>query len=133
VTTAARDPVLRALGGLATGAAAGAAIITGALLALRTAQRDAASASQDAGFVILSAAVLFGIIAAAATGWILSRGIEELWRRGVTAALAVCGSLMLSLVAMPADWMGGRVGLAVYLATLLAGALYTGAHARRAA
>jgi peptidoglycan biosynthesis protein MviN/MurJ (putative lipid II flippase) len=130
---AARDPVLRALGGLATGAAAGAAIVTGGLLALRTAQRGGTTESQDAGFFILSAAVLLGMVVAAATGWLLSRGIDEFWRRGVTATLAVFGSLMLSLVAMPADWMGGRVGLAVYLAALLAGALYAGAHARRAA
>jgi hypothetical protein len=133
VTAAARDPVLRALGGLATGASAGAAIITGGLLVLRTAQQGGASGAPDTGFLILSAAVLFGIIAAAATGWLLSRGIEEFWRRGVTAALAVFGSFMLSLVAMPADWMGGRAGLAVYLTALLAGALYAGTHARRAA
>jgi len=133
VTAATRDPVLRALGGLATGAAAGAAIITGGLLVLRTAQRGGASGSPDAGFLILSAAVLLGVIASAATGWLLSHGIDEFWRRGVTATLAVFGSVMLSLVAMPADWIGGRWGLSAYLAALVAGALYAGAHARRAA
>jgi len=133
MTAAARDPVLRALGGLATGAAAGAAIITAGLLVLRTAQRGDAPQPQDTGFLILSVAALLGMIAAAATGWLLSRGIADLWRRGATATLAAFGAILLSLVAMPADSMGGRLGLAGYLAALLAGAAYAGAHARRAA
>jgi hypothetical protein len=83
--------------------------------------------------LILSVAALLGMIAAAATGWLLSRGIADLWRRGATATLAVFGAILLSLVAMPADSMGGRLGLAGYLAALLAGAAYAGAHARRAA
>jgi len=73
MTAAARDPVLRALGGLATGAAAGAAIITAGLLVLRTAQRGDAPQPQDTGFLILSVAALLGMIAAAATGWLLHR------------------------------------------------------------
>ncbi len=130
---AARDPVLRALGGLATGAAGGAAIITGGLLILRTVQRRGIAETQDTGSLVLSAAVLLGMVVAAASGWLLSRGIEEIWRRGVTATLAVFGSVMLALVSVPADWIGGRGGLAAYLIVLLAGALYAGAHARRAA
>lgn len=128
----ARDPVLRALGGLATGAAAGAAVITTGVLVLRTVQQRGWDA-QDVGFLILSTAALLGIVVAAASGWLLTRGIDELWRRGVTATLAVFGSVMLSLVAMPADSLGGRVGLGLYLSALLAAALYAGTHARRAA
>lgn len=133
MTQVARDPVLRALGGLATGAAAGAAVITGGLLVLRTVQRSGVTETQDAGFYVLSASLLGGLIVAAASGWLLSGGIEELWRRGVTATLAVFGSLMLSLVAIPADGLGGRGGLTAYLLLLVAAALYAGAHAGRAA
>lgn len=128
----ARDPVLRALGGLTTGAAGGAVVITGGLLVLRTVQRRGIVETQDTGSLVLSAAVLLGLVVAAASGWLLSRGIEELWRRGVTATLAVFGSVMLALVSIPVDWLGGRVGLAAYAALLLAVASYAGVHARRA-
>lgn len=130
---AARDPVLRALAGLATGAAAGAAVITGGLVVLRTVQQGGGAETQDPGSLVLSAAVFLGLVVAAASGWLLSRGIEELWRRGVTATLAVFGALMLALLGVPADWMGGRGGLLAYLTVLLAGALYAGVHAHRAA
>jgi hypothetical protein len=124
--------VLRALGGLATGAAAGAAVITGGLLILRTLQRPGITETEETGSLVLSAAVFSGLVVAAGCGWLLSRGIEELWRRGVTATLAVFGSVMLALVAVPADSLGGRGGLAAYAVLLLGGALYAGAQARRA-
>ncbi len=128
-----RDPVVRALGGLATGAAAGAAVITTGLLVLRSVQRGRVIETQDTGFVILGASVLIGLITAAASGWLLSSGIEEAWRRGVTATLAVFGMLLLALVAVPADLLAGRPGLAGYLTLLLGGGAWSWGHARRAA
>lgn len=129
----ASDPVVRALGGLAAGAATGAALMTAGLLILRTFQRGRVAETQDAGFTLLAVAVLVAIAAAAATGWWLSRGIEEAWRRGVVAALSVFGTVMLSLVAVPADLLGGRAGLAGYLLLLVAGATWSLVQARRAA
>jgi hypothetical protein len=130
---AARDPVVRALGGLATGAAAGASVITAGLLVLRSVQRGRVAETQDLGFTILFATVLTAVVAAAATGWLLTAGLEELWRRGVTAVLAVFGMLMLSLVAVPADLVAGRPGLAGYLLLLLAAGARSLMWARRAA
>jgi hypothetical protein len=132
MTSAARDPVMRALGGLATGAAAGAAVVTGGLLVLRTVQRSETSGAPESSFLILSAAAVLGLMVAAASGWLLSRGIADLWRRGVTAMLAVFGSVLLALAAVPADGVGGRGGLAAYLLLLLAAARYAGMQARRA-
>lgn len=128
-----RDPVVRALGGLATGAAAGAAVITTGLLVLRSLQGGRVVETQDTGFFVLGASVLVGVITAAASGWLLSSGIEQAWRRGATATLAVFGMLMLSLVAVPADLLAGRPGLALYLMLLLAGSLWSLVHARRSA
>lgn len=124
---------MRALAGLSTGAAAGAAIITTGLLVLRTVQRGRIAETQDTGFVVLAVSVFAGLFAAAGAGWLLSSGIEEAWRRGVTATLAVFGMLMLSLAAVPADLLAGRLGLAGYLILLLGGAAWSLAHARRAA
>ena len=121
------------MGGLATGAATGATVVTAGLLLLRTFQRGRVAETQDQGFTLLAATVLVAIMAAAGTGWLLSRGIAEAWRRGVVATLAVFGMLMLSLVAVPADLLAGRGGLAGYLALLVGAAAWSLAHARRAA
>lgn len=129
----ASDPVLRALAGLATGAATGAAIVTVGLLILRSVQRGRVAETQDQGFALLAATVLLAIVVAAGTGWLLSSGIAEAWRRGVIATLAVFGTVMLSLVAVPADLLAGRAGLAGYLALLVAGAAWARVQARRAA
>jgi hypothetical protein len=129
----ASDPVLQALAGLATGAAAGASVITAGLLALRTFQRGRVAETQDQGVTLLAAIVLLAIVVAAGTGWLLSSGIAEAWRRGVIATLAVFGTVMLSLVAVPADLLAGRAGLAGYLALLAAGAAWALVQARRAA
>lgn len=124
---------MRALGGLATGAAAGGMLITIGLIALRTIQRGGIVETRETGLSVLSVAVLLGMAAAAAAAWRLSRGIEETWRRALTATLAVFGALLLALVAAPADLVGGRTGLLVYLVLLLAGGIWAFTHARRAA
>ncbi len=130
---AARDPVVRAIGGLATGAADGAAVIVAGLLVLRTVQGGRIAETQDTGFVLLAMSLFGGVGAAVLSAWLLSRGITVLWRRAVTAALAVCGALLLSLAAVPADLLAGRAGLGIYLIVLLVAAAYALSRARRAA
>lgn len=128
-----RDPVGRALGALGTGAAAGALTITAGLLVLRTAQGDRILETREIGFTILNAAMLGGMALAAITGWLLSAGMAELWRRAATAATAVVASLVLSLLAVPADWLAGRIGLALYTVLLLGAAIWCWRQARRGA
>jgi hypothetical protein len=130
---AARDPVVRAMGGLLTGAADGAAVIVAGLLVLRTVQGGRVAETQNTGFAVLAVALCAGVGAAVFAAWLLSRGITVLWRRAVTAALAVCGALLLSLLAVPADLLAGRAGLGGYLVLLLAGGAYSLVHAHRAA
>jgi hypothetical protein len=131
--TEARDPVVRAMAALATGATSGAAMITAGLLVLRTVQHGRVAATQDTGFTILAVTVFAGLAVAVLSAWRLSRGIIELWRRSVTAALATCGALLLSLGAVPADLFGGRAALGGYLVLLLTGASYALVQARRTA
>jgi hypothetical protein len=133
VTRAAHDPVVRAMGSLATGATGGAATIVFGLSLLRTVQHGRVSETQNAGFTVLAMTVCAGLAVAVLCAWWLSTGIDVLWRRAVTAALAACGALLLSLLAVPADLIGGRLGLALYIVPLLAGAAYAFVHARRAA
>jgi peptidoglycan/LPS O-acetylase OafA/YrhL len=104
------DRIGIALGALAAGATAGAAVTVLGLVMLRANLAE----SRDSLPLVLFA----GIVSAAALGWSLGRAITDQWRRGVTAALAVFGALMLAGVAAPADMIAGRPGLMVYTAGL---------------
>ena len=88
---------------------------------------------QDEGFLIISLALLLGIVAAVATGWLLTRLLDDPWRRGVTAALSVFGTALLSVVTMPIHSIAGSAGLVVYLALLLMAAVVTHRAAHRVA
>jgi hypothetical protein len=124
--------VVRALGALGTGAAAGAFTITAGVLVLRTVQAGRILETRETGFVILNAAILGGMALAAITGWLLSAGMPELWRRAAAAVTAVAASLVLSLVAVPADWLAGRAGLALYAVLLVGAVAWCWRQARRA-
>ena len=87
---------------------------------------------QDEGFLVISVALLLGMISAVATGWLLTKGLDDPWRRGVTSALSVFGTALLSIVTMPIHSLTGSVGLAVYLALLLFVAIMTHRAAYRA-
>jgi hypothetical protein len=108
-------------------------VVTAGVLALRTFQRGRGAETQQEGFTLLAVTVVIATVVAAGTGWVLSGGIVEAWRRGVIATLAVFGTVMLSLVAVPADLLAGRGGLAGYLALLIGVAAWALVRARRAA
>ena len=110
LTAAPPDLIGVALGGLAAGAATGAAVVAAGLALLRH--------RLDPVLVLLPFA---GIVAAATVAWLLAAPITDWWRRGVTAALAVFGAVMLAALTAPADMLGGRWALAVF-ALVLAGA-----------
>jgi hypothetical protein len=114
------DLVGVALGSLAAGSAAGSALVALALLALRH--------RLDAVLPLLPFA---GIVVAVALAWWLAAPITDWWRRGVTAALAVFGAMMLSALTAPADMVGGRPALAVLAILLAAGALAAARYAQR--
>jgi hypothetical protein len=128
-----RDPVGGALASLGAGAAVGAAVVTAALIILRTVQRQASGDGDSAlQATIIGAGLFAGIVTAVATAWSLSPTLDP-WRRSVTSALAVFAGTILAVGAAPADLAGGRVGLAVYAVLLLSGATYWGVRAHKAA
>jgi hypothetical protein len=131
---ATNDPVGLALASLGAGITAGAAVITTGMIVLRTVQVGAAAAEpSETHFTVLTITTFTGIVVAVAVGWVLSRALDDLWRRGVIGALSVFGMALVAGVAAPADMLAGRAGLAGYLAILLVGLRYTSARARRAA
>lgn len=107
--------------------------MTAGVALLRTAQARAGDGlAADTGFLVVSAGVVLGLVAAVTAGWMLTRPIPDHWRRGVVAALSVFGACLLALIAAPADMAAGRTGLTVYLVLLLTIALLAATAARRA-
>ncbi|HXV85807.1 MAG TPA: hypothetical protein VD793_03860 [Gemmatimonadales bacterium] len=130
---AARDPVVLALASIAAGAGAGGAVITAGLVALRALQdRRGVHPQDDLTFLLLSAAVLLGVVAAVTVAWKLTVPIEDYWRRGVTAAVAVTVGFGLAGGAVPVDLVTGAAGLAFYAALLAGLAAWAGRRARLA-
>jgi hypothetical protein len=129
-----QDPIVVALGSIAAGSAASAAVITAGLIILRTVQRGGPDGGGPEIQLALLGTMLFtGLAVGIAAAWTLSRPIADLWRRGVTSALSVFGATVLAAVAAPADLLAGRVGLAAYLILLVFAALYTSRATRKAA
>jgi hypothetical protein len=120
LTAAPPDLIGVALGGLAAGAATGAAVVAAGLALLRH--------RLDPVLVLLPFA---GIVAAATVAWLLAAPITDWWRRGVTAALAVFGAVMLAALTAPADMLGGRWALAAFALVLGAAAVGAARYARR--
>lgn len=134
------DPVGTAVWSLAAGATTGAVVMTAGVFLLRLVQTVGLRAPTDLSGLVLGLTVLGGIAAAAGTGWIRTEAINDLWRRGVTAASAVFGAALLTVAALLADTLGGTIGtagralgLALYLAVLVLASLQTHRRAQAAA
>ncbi len=113
------DPVGTALAAIGAGSTTGATVMTGGVFAIRLLQATDGISAEGGGTVI-TATLFGGIIAAVATGWIRSRPIDDVWRRGVTGAVAVLGAALLAIAATAIDQFSGLVGLGVYGFGLLA-------------
>lgn len=116
------DLIAVALSSIAAGAAAGAALVSAALAAFHDRLTDT-----------LPLTIFAGLVVAVALGWTLARAVGDVWRRGVTAALAAFGTLILAGLAAPADIVAGRAGLVGYAALLAAGAVVAARGAKRVA
>ena len=128
------DPVGTAIASIGAGATSGAAVMAAGVLAVRLLQRgDPGGLSTDTTGMLLSVTVTVGLLVAVFTGWFLSRAIDDRWRRGVTAGLAVFGTVLLSVVAAPIDMVAGAPGLGTYLIVLTVFAVRLHRTARRTA
>lgn len=118
-----RDPLALGLGALLTGVGLGGTVMTLAQILVSALRRrldvvDYQRAVSDPLFVGVMAALAVGAL----FGWRRSRGIDNLWQRGVIAALAAVGALLVGFLAAVADRMLGLPGLALWgLAALAAG------------
>jgi len=63
----------------------------------------------------LLAGLAAGVALAAIFGWRRSRGIDNLWQRGVIGVLAAVGAILVGFLAAPIDAFFGLAGMAVWL------------------
>jgi hypothetical protein len=122
VTT--NDPVGVALAGIGAGSATGAAVMTAGVLTLRLLQAGGTT-SAEIGGSLLTATLFGGIVAAVLSGWVATASIDDTWRRGVSAAVAVLGAALLAIGATVADQFLNVAGLGVYCVALIVAAVLT--------
>jgi hypothetical protein len=114
VQDAVKDPLAIGLGALATGVGLGGAVATlaqGVVSVLR--ERLEPAYYSFIGDDLL-AGLLAGVALGAIFGWLRSRGIDNLWQRGVIAVLAAVGAILIGFLAAPVDHFFGRVGMALW-------------------
>ncbi len=119
-----RDPIGVALGSIGAGSCVGASLITLGLVVYRSLPASAGGGGSDFDqrFLVITAGLVIGMVAAMATAFALSRTIPDSWRRGVIVASTVFAVTILAALAAPVDLLAGGTGLIVYTALLLAAA-----------
>jgi len=120
-----KDPLAIGLGALATGGGLGGATFTlaqGFVMVLR--DRVDPVYWRFVGGDPLWTGALAAIVLGAFFGWVRSRAIDNIWQRGVIAALAAVGALLIGFLAAVAHGLAGPAGLAMWgVASLMLGIL----------
>jgi hypothetical protein len=118
-----KDPLAIGLGALLTGLGLGGGVITLAEIIVSTLRRRLEAADyQRAVPDPLFAGLLAALAVGAFFGWRRSRGIDNLWQRGVIAVLAAVGALLVGFLGAVADRLLGLPGLVLWgLAAVMAG------------
>jgi len=111
-----KDPLAIGLGALATGVGLGGATVTlaqGVVSVLR--ERVDPMYYPFVGGDPLLAGLAAGVALAAIFGWRRSRGIDNIWQRGVISVLCAVGAILVGFLAAPIDRFFGLAGIAVWL------------------
>jgi hypothetical protein len=110
-----RDYVGLAFAGMAAGIMTGTAVVAMALFLVRTLQAgQVPSTTLDLGSApatVLLLGTLAGVLAAAGVTWVLLAPIRSTYRQGGLAMVAAFATVVVSLLAAPADRLAGRAGL----------------------
>ena len=105
----ATDPVGLAVGSIVVGAGAG-----GVLMCLVLAASYWMIRSSDSRFVTVAGlAGAGGLVAAAAVGAVVSRGLGTPWRRVIVATISVAAAALIGALTTLADMIAGKTGLLV--------------------
>ena len=122
-----------ALAGIGAGASAGAGVTTASWIVFKSFNVGGGEVvPRDQAFIWLTAGLFGGLIVAAMVAIALARAIPEVWRRGVTAAIAAFLAMMLGGASALVDAGVGTAGLIGYAALLGFAAFRAARRARRA-
>jgi len=133
-----KDPVAIGLGALGSGLGLGGGVLTISLVLVRAVQRaniphPGADAVVDTSTDIL-VGLFAGLAVAAFFGWRRSQGVENIFQRGAIAAISAFGAAMIGFLIAPIfDHFLGLVGLGFAGLLLIAGGVWSGVWACRAA
>ena len=102
-----KDPLAIGLGALTSGVGLGGGTIVAGLAIVRSLEHHAGTAGYEdiAGDPVI-AATFAGLAVAATFGWRRTRGLENLWQRGVIGVMSAVGALLVGFIAWPVDrWL----------------------------
>ena len=110
-----KDPLAVGLGALACGAGLGGGTIVAGLTIVRALEHRVIvlNYEESAADPVL-AATIAGLAVAATFGWRRSRGLDNIWQRGVIGVLSAVGAVIAGFVAWPADRLLGLTGLVAW-------------------
>jgi len=110
-----KDPLAIGLGALGSGAGLGGGTIVAALVIVRALERHVSAVTyEESGADPVLAGAIAGLAVAAAFGWRKSRGLENVWQRGVIGVLSGVGALLVGFLAWPVDRFLGLASLAAW-------------------
>lgn len=110
-----KDPLAVGLGALACGTGLGGGTIVAGLAIVRALEHRVSVLNyQESAADPVLAATIAGLAVAASFGWRRSRGLDNVWQRGVIGVLSAVGTLLVGFMAWPADRLLGLTGLVAW-------------------
>jgi hypothetical protein len=115
-----KDPLAIGLGSLACGIGLGGGTIVSGLVIVRALEHRVAAPTYEASAADpVLAATLAGLCVAALFGWRRSRGLDNVWQRGVISVMASVGAILVGFLGWPLDRFFGLASLAAWAAVAL--------------
>jgi hypothetical protein len=129
-----KDPLAIGLGALGCGTGLGGGTIVAGLVIVRALERRVAAVTYEGSAADpVLAATLAGLAIAAVFGWRRSRGLDNVWQRGVIGVMSAVGAVLVGFVAWPLDrWFGFATLTGWAVAALVLGAVASAWAARGA-
>ena len=116
-----KDPLAIGLGSLACGTGLGGGTIVAGLVIVRALEHEVAAVTYEASAADpVLASIVAGLAVAATFGWRRSRGLDNVWQRGVIGVMSAVGAILVGFLGWPVDRFLGLPSLAAWGVAALA-------------